>query len=566
MIVLTRNFRNLLLLFGVMVLIGPGGTTFSQHGQLAQAATSVQVDPRLTNSEVGPSSLTFFPVTQKGHYASGQFPSSQNRSRDSLVPRFNHVHFYQGSSLGGGTRVLRQWSDVEADTFLLRFKKLFTSSAHADTNETEALSPYSEISIVLAPAVEHNIRYFQTGIPDRFQEWLTRFYGYQPLVEAIFQEFDLPQELIYLSLVESGFNPRAYSRARAAGPWQFMKGTGRQYGLKVNWYVDERRDPIKSTVAAAQHLRDLYDQFGTWPLAMAAYNAGAGKITRAIKKSRSRDYWKIRKTRYIRRETKDYVPRFMAAAIIAMNPTLFGFTREEVQVHGYDEVPIQNTVHLRSVAKKTGITYEELRRLNPELRRSIIPGNRSGYYLKVPTGKGPWVEEVKSQVPLWTQPPPTSRQWYRVRWGDSLSVIANRFGLTVGKLKRLNHLSGNMIRVGARLQVSEGTPDVINSTWYRVRTGDSLSVIAARFGMSLSSLKGINNLSGNMIRAGDRLRVSEQDLSGALEREVKWYRVRRGDSLWKIAKRFRMTVMDLKALNNLRSSVIRAGRLLLISP
>lgn len=391
---------------------------------------------------------------------------------------------------------------------LWRYGKLFTTSS--SNTEAEPELPYGEISLILNPSVERKIRYFQTVIPDRFQEWLDRFYKYKPVVEQIFAELGLPQELVYLSVIESGFNPRAYSRARAAGPWQFMKGTGRLYGLRVNWYIDERRDPIKSSVAAAQHLRDLYDRFGSWPLALSAYNAGAGKISRAIRKSGTRDYWKIRRTRYIRRETREYVPKFMAATIIATNPTLFGFRVGTDEVHQYDEVLMKNTIHLRTVAKKTGLAFEDLRRLNPELRRSITPPEKDGYFLKVPVGMGYHVENVRDELAQWTQPPPQVT-WYRVRQGDSLSVIAHRFNMSVGKLKGLNNLSRNLIRVGQRLRVSEGAEP-------------------------------------------------------ADEGNTKWYRVRRGDSLWTIAKRFSVSVRDLKVLNNLRSSVIQAGRMLMVSP
>jgi membrane-bound lytic murein transglycosylase D len=401
------------------------------------------------------------------------------------------------------------FSETRTDSIpkLWRYGKLFAASS--SETEAEPEPPYGEIPLILNPSVERKIRYFQTVIPDRFQEWLDRFQKYKPVVEQIFAEFELPQELVYLSVIESGFNPRAYSRARAAGPWQFMKSTGRIYGLRVNWYIDERRDPIKSTVAAAQHLRDLYDRFGSWPLAMAAYNAGAGKITRAIRKSGTRDYWKIRRTRFIRRETREYVPKFMAATIIATNPTLFGFRVGTDEVLQYDEVLMKNTIHLRTVAKKTGLAFEDLRQLNPELRRSITPPEKDGYFLKVPVGMGYHVENVREELKQWTQPPPHIT-WYRVRRGDSLSVIAHRFNMSMGKLKGLNNLSRNLIRVGQRLRVNEG-------------------VVLA-------------------------------------EENTKWYRVRRGDSLWTIAKRFSVSVRDLKILNKLRSSVIHAGRMLMVSP
>ncbi len=426
---------------------------------------------------------------------------------------------------------------------------------------------YEDIPVIVNPAVERNIHYFQNVIHDRFQEWLTRFYPYRPLIEQIFVEFGLPKELVYLSLVESGFNPRAYSRAHASGPWQFIRSTGRMYGLTVNWYVDERRDPVKSTVAAARHLRDLYDLFGSWPLALAAYNAGAGKVSRAIDRTGTRDFWTIARTRYIRRETKQYVPRFMAAMIIAARPSLFGFHANFQPVHQYEEIPMDRSVHLRSVAKTSGIAFEELRRLNPELRRSVVPPDRNGYALKVPVGTSGCVEQVKARMKTWTQRP-SQQTWYRVRWGDNLSVIAHRFGTSVRQLKRLNGLSGNLIRVGQRLRVNR---DVIEAgavtkaggaTWYRVRWGDNLSAIAHRFGTSVRQLKRLNGLSGNLIRVGQRLRVN-RDVAKA--GEVTWYRVRMGDSLWSIAKRFRVSVKELKVLNNLRSSLIRVGRRLMIS-
>ena len=328
---------------------------------------------------------------------------------------------------------------------------VFTTSV-SDT-EAKSKRPYGEISLILNPSVEQKIQYFRTVIPDRFQKWLDQFNKHKLVVKQIFFELGLPQELMYLSVIESGFNPRAYSRAHASGPWQFMKATGRRYGLQINRHIDERRDPIKSSVAAAQHLRDLYDQFESWPLALAAYNAGAGKITRAIRKSGTRDYWKIRRTRFIRRETREYVAKFMAAARIASNPTLFGFSPGSDEVYQYDEVLMKTTIHLRTVAKKTGLDFEDLRHLNPELRRSIIPPSKEGYLLKVPAGMGYHVEHLGDELKQWPQ---TRYQvtWYHVQEGDSLSVIAHQFNMSVDELKTLNNLSRNLIRIGQRLRVS----------------------------------------------------------------------------------------------------------------
>ncbi len=345
------------------------------------------------------------------------------------------------------------------DGLLWRYADLFSplSTADGDTFGSDSEPTYN-VPIIMSPKVERHIAFFNTAIRDRFEQWLERLGQYRPLVESIFQEFDLPSDLIFLSLVESGFNPHAYSRARATGPWQFMKGTARLYGLRIDPYVDERRDPIKSTVAAARYLRDLYDLFGTWPLALAAYNAGEGKVSRALRKARGESYWDIAKTRYIRRETREYVPRFMAATIIAKDPARFGFSSMEPDPHQFEEVVVSRSVHLRDLAKVSELSYEELRRLNPELRRHATPPTDDEYHLKVPVGTKVLVEERLENVPTWKPGGAPHRReaedgWYRVRAGDSLWVIAKRFRLSVQELMAKNNLRGRLIKPGQLLAV-----------------------------------------------------------------------------------------------------------------
>ncbi len=333
-----------------------------------------------------------------------------------------------------------------------------------DTTDSTAY----DVPIVLDPSVQGHIRFFNVSIRSRFEQWLIRLSQYRPLVDSIFSEFHLPSDLVYLSLVESGFNPHAYSRARAAGPWQFMKGTAKVYGLRVDSYVDERRDPVKSTVAAARYLRDLYDLFGTWPLAMAAYNAGEGKVMRALHTAQAESFSDIAKTRLIRRETKEYVPRFMAATIIAKNPDRYGFPQTDIRLHEFEEVVVQRPVHFKTIANLTGISYQDLKLLNPELRRDATPPDDTEYHLKVPVGTKDRVERLLDRAPTHKfaplpvpikvrqvkTEPPEAGHWYRVRVGDSLEKIAKRFKISVKALKNNNNLTGPTIKVGSRLVIA----------------------------------------------------------------------------------------------------------------
>jgi len=323
-------------------------------------------------------------------------------------------------------------------------------------------APEYNIPIVLDSSVQSHIRYFNTSIRSRFEQWLLRLSRYRPLVDNIFAEFHLPSDLVYLSLVESGFNPYAYSRAKATGPWQFMKGTAKVYGLRIDSYVDERRDPIKSTVAAARYLRDLYDMFGTWPLAMAAYNAGEGKVMRALLKAQAESFSDISKTRLIRRETKEYVPRFMAATIIAKNPDRYGFSREPGEPHQFEKVIVDRPLHFRAIANITGISYEGLRLLNPELRRDATPPGEQ-YHLKVPVGLKSKVENALDRIPSYKFPSlpakpqfasAGSSRWYKVRVGDTLEKVSKRFRIPLKTLKTKNSLTSPVIRPGDFLVIS----------------------------------------------------------------------------------------------------------------
>lgn len=336
-----------------------------------------------------------------------------------------------------------------------------TSLQSSSGSENSPAAVVYNIPIVIDPTVQSHIRFFNTSIHDRFEQWLLRFNRYRPLVENIFAEFNLPSDLVNLSLVESGFNPYAYSRAKATGPWQFMKGTGLLYGLRIDHYVDERRDPIKSTVAAARYLRDLYDLFGAWPLAMAAYNAGEGKVLRALHKAQAESFSDISRTRLIRPETKQYVPRIMAATIIAKNPNQYGFSQGPVTLHDFEEVAVTRPLHFRAISNSTGIPYSELRLLNPELRRDATPPDSAAYRLKVPVGTSDNVLKAIDRIPTYKFPPipaqsvhADSARRYRVRVGDTLEKLSRRFRVPLETIKTRNNLSSRVIKAGDLLVIT----------------------------------------------------------------------------------------------------------------
>jgi membrane-bound lytic murein transglycosylase D len=282
--------------------------------------------------------------------------------------------------------------------------------------------------------------------------YLSRSGKYLDVMKDILRKKDVPENIVFLSLIESGFNPNAYSIANAAGPWQFIASTAKRYGLEINWWKDERRDPVKSTEAAADYLKDLYGMFGSWNLAMAAYNAGEGKIMKAMRRSNADDYWDLLETKHIRSETKEYVPRFIAASMIAANPGEFGF--DAIEYHAplsYDEVEIESPLDLDVAAECAGTTIEEIKRLNPELRRWCTPPDAQRYVLKVPEGSREIFMEKLSAVP---EEERFTIDRYTVKKGDTFKSIARRTGIPVQVILSLNSMEKIMpLKAGSSLYV-----------------------------------------------------------------------------------------------------------------
>ncbi len=291
---------------------------------------------------------------------------------------------------------------------------------------------------VAVKAVEKNITLFSEKIKEKFSQWLSRYGKYSELMKEILKGENIPEEIVFIPLIESGFNPYAYSRARAVGYWQFIASTARKYGLKINWWMDERRDPVKSTVAAANYFKDLYGMFGSWNLAMAAYNAGEGKILKALNKTNSGDYWSLLETKHIKRETKDYVPKFIAASLIANSPEEFGF--KELEYHrplNYDEVTVYSPVDLQVAAECAETTVEVIKELNSELRRWCTPPDVSEYTLRIPEGSKEVFIKNLSLIP---EKERFSIDTYKVKKGDTFKKISRKTGIPVQVILDLNSL------------------------------------------------------------------------------------------------------------------------------
>jgi len=298
--------------------------------------------------------------------------------------------------------------------------------------------PRFDIPIVVNDRVEHCIVLFQTTIREKFVTWLSRSGKYIPFMRKLLKEQGLPEDLVYMALIESGFDPYAYSRSKAVGPWQFIYRTGKRYGLKVNWWVDERRDPEKSTIAAAKYLKDLYEMFACWYLAAAGYNAGEYKIIRAMKRYRTEDFWTLTKHRYLKRETKNYVPLMIAAAVVAKDPEKYGFTGIEYEEPlRYEKVKVPELTDLSHIAKACEISLEEIKDLNPELRRGVTPPNEPEYEIKIPfTKTGLFTRNFEAMQPL----EKFQFRTHTVKKGETLRGITNLYRVDLDPLLEINYL------------------------------------------------------------------------------------------------------------------------------
>ncbi len=431
--------------------------------------------------------------------------------------------------------------------------------------------------------VQYYLDFFQGPARDRMAVWLQRMPRYEPMIRRRLAERGLPGDLVYLALIESGFSNSAVSRSRAVGMWQFMKGTARLYGLRIDSWVDERRDPYKATIAAAHHLADLRDRFGSLYLAAAAYNAGAGRVTRGLRRLPDDDedslysdatFFRLYDSRSLRRETKDYVPKLIAAALIAKEPERYGFDPETpVDPTTWDSITVTGMTGLDVIARLADTTVAVIRNLNPEyLRLATPPGARS--VIRLPAGRGPGVAAAYARLPANQR---VSFVEHFVKRGETYGHIARRYHVSVRDLEDANpRVRPTQLRVGQRIVVptsgvstaraaaaaeerSAAVHRSVSST-HRVRSGETLSGIAVRYHVSVGQLRAWNGLRGSAIRAGQVLRVVGGSHPAAGRTGARVYVVRRGDTLSGIAQRYGVSVAALQDANELgSSSTIRAG-------
>ena len=538
------------------------------------------------------------------------------RSDDRLEKEFDRIVQGVNDLYPGGTSAdeLAQEQQQKAEPAPIDETNGLAPSADARTKakaEADIKNTHSDLPLMMTDQVAGFIAYFSNRGRGVFERAYSRSGRYRAMMLPILKEEGVPQDLIYLAQAESGFHPLAVSRAGARGIWQFMASRARGYGLYHNMYVDDRQDPEKSTRAAARHLKDLYNQFGDWYLAMAAYNSGPGTVQAAVKRTGYADFWELYNRNVLPKETKNYVPIILAVTIMAKNPSQYGL--DDVAMDrpaDYDTITINYPVDLRLVAECVNSTASELQDLNPSLLRLSTP--REGKFeLHLPAGTKDDYETAIASIP------PDMRLWWRyheVKPGDTLATLARTYHTTAKQIEEANHLDGAALDADAKLVIpvapgkhptSDGATYARRITRYHVRRGDTVETVADNLGISAQQLRRWNGLRGDSLRgrrvlalhlpispsaheaelassrtgkskhpAGPKTETASvkppPSKSSQIERlrerdevAVVHHKVKSGETLYSIANAYRTTVAALKR-DNRNIAVIRPGMILTV--
>jgi membrane-bound lytic murein transglycosylase D len=461
--------------------------------------------------------------------------------------------------------------------------------------EAEIKTTKSDLPLVMNDQVAMFINYFSSprGKATLEHAW-ARSGRYKTMIEQTLKQEGVPQDLIYLAQAESGFQPLALSRAGARGMWQFMAASGEVYGLQRNWWVDDRQDPEKATRAAARHLKDLYNQFGDWYLAMAAYNSGASTVQHAVERTGYADFWELYKRGVLPQETRNYVPIIVAVTIIAKNPEQYGLARVTPEAAPQvDQVTIAYPVDLRLVAECVETSVDYLQELNPSLLRMTTPKDET-FTLNLPSGSK---EKYETAIAVIPQDMRTYWRYHRVDYGDTLPAIARKYHTSASSIAEANSLTDDDLKAGTKLIIPispthHETSTIAYSrraTHYKVRKGDSVASVADDFEVSVEKLRKWNHLKGGQLTPGRTLVIYKplspdsaeasspepkaqesasthggKPTASSSSQTAKYHKVKKGETLAGIAESNHTSVAALKRDNPNLDANLRAGDVLLI--
>ena len=466
---------------------------------------------------------------------------------DRLVDRINA---YEVTALAQGDGFAEKRSEPASIDELLKIATFPKPTPGAETEKAvkaDLATTEHDVPIPQNDRVLAYVELFQGRLRDYIQESLTRGTRYLPMIQEVFRTEGLPLDLAYIPVIESGFKTNALSKASAKGPWQFMRATATEQGLKTDWYVDERSDPEKATVAAARYLKVLHNMFdGDWHLVLAAYNGGLGRVQRAMKRSGQDDFWSLSSSsRYLPRETREYVPLILAAIIVSKNPSQYGFDITAEEPIAYEKVLVPRAIDLRRAAEWTGRSIDEIQSLNPELRRWTTP-IKAEYELKVPEGTA---SLFKTRLAAASPDELVALTWYTVKKGETIATISRKLKVSRVDLAEANQLSTrSKIRAGQTLVVPRAPASLLATN----SRPSAPSEVASR---AISGPAPIRDVA-------EPARGASQPVARVADRSAKavtTYRVKRGDTLYQIAQLFDTTVASIKSLNRLTSNRIKPG-------
>ncbi len=465
------------------------------------------------------------------------------RMREHFDRLIDRISAHEITSLAQGDGFAEQKYEPASIDELLKIATFVKPAVEPETKKTvkdDLAQTQHDIPIPQNGRVLSSVELLQGRLRGYVQDSLTRGAGYLPMIQSVFRAEGLPLDLAFIPIIESGFKTNALSKARAKGPWQFMVPTAKDHGLKTDWYIDERSDFEKSTVAAAKYLKMLSKLFdGDWHLVLAAYNGGQGRVQRAMDRSGDRDFWSLSETPgFLPKETREYVPLILAAMIIGRNPAQYGFTLAAADALAYDTVTVSRAIDLRRVAEWSGTSVDRIQALNPELRRWTTPVRHPDYELKVPVGTG---DAFLARLSRASADDLNTLRWHTVRKGESIATIARKLRVNKSELAAANHL-------GVKSRVRPGQALVIPRA--------PATLLAKRTDRSVPSIVASRNVTGGAsIRQGTR---------ASMRTSTTYYRIKRGDTLFSIARVFNTTVTKLKSRNRLRGNSLVPGARLLV--